>query len=60
MVQEIGAGERKVRKAIEALKIEPTTFQIDRRVKYDSPKIFNGSRSGFSPNRQLGYGSAWT
>jgi hypothetical protein len=37
VVQEVGAGERKVREAIEALKIEPTTFRIDRRVKYYSP-----------------------
>ena len=38
VIQEIGAGERKVREAIEALKIEPTTFRIDRRVKYYSPE----------------------
>ncbi len=37
VIQEVGAGERKVREAIEALKIQPTTFKIDRRVKYYSP-----------------------
>jgi hypothetical protein len=38
VIQEVGASERKVREAIEALKIEPTTFKIDRRVKYYSPE----------------------
>lgn len=36
VIQELGVGERKVREAIDALKIEPTTFKIDRRVKYYS------------------------
>lgn len=38
VAQELGANERKVRKAIEDLKIEPTTFRIDLRVKYYSPE----------------------
>jgi hypothetical protein len=38
VIQELGVGERKVREAIEALNIEPTTFKIDRRVKYYSPE----------------------
>ena len=33
-----GVGERKIRKAIDKLDIEPTTFKIDRRVKYYSPE----------------------
>lgn len=38
VVQEVGAGKRKIREAIDALQIEPTTFKIDRRVKYYSPE----------------------
>jgi hypothetical protein len=38
VIHELGVGERKVREAIDALKIEPSTFKIDRRVKYYSPE----------------------
>jgi hypothetical protein len=38
IADEIGVGERKVRQAIEELKIEPTTFAIDQRYKYYSPQ----------------------
>ncbi len=38
VAQESGVGERKVREAIEELRIIPTTFNIDRRVKYYSPE----------------------
>lgn len=38
VIRELGVGERKVREAIDALRIEPTTFKIDRRVKYYSPE----------------------
>jgi hypothetical protein len=37
VMKELGIGEPKVRAAIEALKIEPTTFMKDRRMKYYSP-----------------------
>jgi hypothetical protein len=36
IAQELGVGERKVRQAIDELKIEPTTFRIDQRFKYYS------------------------
>ena len=36
VMKELGIGEPKVRAAIEALKIEPTTFMKDRRMKYYS------------------------
>jgi hypothetical protein len=36
IAQELGEGERKVRHAIEELKIEATTFRIDQRFKYYS------------------------
>lgn len=36
VMKELGIGEPKVRAAIEALKIEPTTFMKDRRLKYYS------------------------
>jgi hypothetical protein len=38
VMQEVGAGEAKVREAIKELGIEPTTFKGDRRVKYYSAK----------------------
>jgi len=37
VIQELGFGERKIREAIDGLKIEPTTFRYDRRVRYYSP-----------------------
>lgn len=37
IADELGVGDRKVRQAIEALGIEPTTFRIDQRFKYYSP-----------------------
>lgn len=36
IMQELGATEYKVRDAIKNLHIEPTTFNIDRRIKYYS------------------------
>ena len=38
VVQELGVGEKKVRDAIEALKIEPTVFRVDQRFKYYRPE----------------------
>lgn len=37
IAQEIRVSERKVREAIEALKIEPTIFNLDKRFRYYSP-----------------------
>jgi transcriptional antiterminator len=37
VAQELGVSDRKIRKAIEELKIEPTSFKIDLRLKYYSP-----------------------
>lgn len=37
VAQEIGVSERKVRQAIDALKIEPTIFNLDHRYRYYSP-----------------------
>lgn len=34
---ELHVGERKVRQAIEALRIEPTVFRVDQRYRYYSP-----------------------
>lgn len=36
IMQELGATEYKVRDAIKNLRIEPTTFNVDRRIKYYS------------------------
>lgn len=37
IAQEMGVGERKIRKAIDELNIEPTSFKIDLRQKFYSP-----------------------
>lgn len=37
VAQQIGVSERKVRQAIDALKIEPTIFNLDQRYRYYSP-----------------------
>ncbi len=38
IASELGVGERKVRQAIEAMKIEPVTFRVDQRYRYYSPE----------------------
>lgn len=37
IAQELGVNERKVRQAVDELKIEPITFKFDLRYKYYSP-----------------------
>jgi hypothetical protein len=44
IASEMRVGERKIREAIDALHIEPTTFKLDRRVKYYSPDDFTRIR----------------
>lgn len=38
VAQEMGVSERKIRKAVEELGIEATSFKIDLRLKYYSPE----------------------
>jgi len=47
IAQDLGVSERKVRQAIDDLKIEPTTFKFDLRFKYYSPEDISRIRAWF-------------
>ncbi len=47
IAQELGVNERKVRQAIDDLRIEPTTFKFDLRYKYYSPEDIKRIKAWF-------------
>lgn len=47
IAQELGVSERKVRQAVDDLKIEPTTFKFDLRYKYYSPEDISRIKAWF-------------